>query len=160
MQQRKMLPKRRQRFGHQRKRRHIGIGQPNVALHVGVKPPGDALDALVILFHLLKQRQAGRPGRGQSHLMTIPLEQRDPQFALHLLNLLADGGLGNEQLFRRPRKAQLLRHAHKHLNGLYIHVSSPIVVHSTVHPCAQAKEGAPGFERVLRAIWIYFAVSC
>ena len=121
MQQRKLLPKRRQSLGHQRKRRHVGIGDAHAALHVGVKPPGDALNTLIIPLHLLKQRQTGRPGRGQLHLMSIPLKQRDPQFTLHLLNLFADGGLGNEQLFCRPRKAQLLCHAHNHLNGLYVH---------------------------------------
>ena len=103
----------------------VGVGNAHLPLHIRIKAAGNAADPLPIPQHLPENGQAGRSRRGQGHLMSIPVKQGDAQFPFQLLNLPTNGRLGHEKLLCRPGEVQLLRHGHKHLNGLHVHDSHP-----------------------------------
>ncbi|MNV69053.1 hypothetical protein D3C71_1619380 [compost metagenome] len=48
----------------------------------------------------------GLAGGGERHGARAPLKERDAQFGLQALNVMADGALRDEQFLRRLRKAQ------------------------------------------------------
>ena len=64
-------------------------------------------------FPRVLQKQMARLGQADGFAGTA--EQLDPQFILQCLDLVADGGLGDPQMLRRPGKIQKVRHRHETL---------------------------------------------
>src|SRR5262245_6633257 len=93
-------------------------------------PPGhdapellDELEAAVELLHGatgVSQQQLA--GLGRVRPLADPLEQRQPDLALELAYLHADGRLGEPELPRRPREAPVARHRLQCVEMRQLHV--------------------------------------
>lgn len=71
------------------------------------------------------------PGIGESHMSSAALEERDPELALELSNLLAQRRLRDMQPIRRPTEVQLIRHRNEELQTAQtetlIHIHSILI---------------------------------
>ena len=107
---------------HQRHDETLAIGHcashAQHALGLAGQVPHGSQRFLAPVLQALARLQKGLPSLGQRHLAAGAVEQRCVEMLLKLLDLPADGALGQVQLPGSLGKAAAVRHVNERLKGL------------------------------------------